>query len=378
MLNKKVAVLGAGMVGKTIALDLRKDFDVCVFDISQSNLDQIKKRDFTIQVQQIDLLNNLDNFSETFRTFDILVLAVPGFMGFRCLKAAIQCGKPIADISFFPEDALALNDLAKMHGVPVIVDCGVAPGMSNLILGKYDSEMQVKSFECYVGGLPKERNAPWEYKAPFSPIDVIEEYTRPARMIENGKIVTKEALTDREFLHFDGIGTLEAFNTDGLRSLLHYFADVPNMKEKTLRYPGYLDKILSLKQMGFFSDQKIDINGSQVSPLDMTAKILTDKWKLGEEESEFTVMRVIIKGIKDENPVEVTYDLFDEYDKQTKTSSMARTTGYTCTAMVKILANGWSPEAGIFPPEVIGMDPNLFKFVLDHLRDRGVNWKYSI
>lgn len=366
------------MVGKTIALDLRKDFQVSVFDISQSNLDRIKERDYTIEVSQIDLLANLERFPEVFGSYDILVLAVPGFMGYRCLEAAITCGKPIADISFFPEDSLSLDKLAKKHGVPVIVDCGVAPGMSNLILGRYESHMEVTNFECYVGGLPKSRALPWEYKAPFSPIDVIEEYTRPARMIENGKVVTKDALTDREILEFEGIGSLEAFNTDGLRTLLKIFADVPNMKEKTLRYPGYLDKILALKRMGFFSDQKIQVNGTQVSPIELTSKLLTDQWKLGEEEPEFTVMRVIVEGIKDEIFVRVTYDLYDEYDNKSKTSSMARTTGYTCTAMVNILANGWIQGTGILPPEFIGMDSNLFDFVLTHLRDRGVKWTRSI
>lgn len=377
MENKKIAVLGAGMVGRAIALDLEKNFTVSVFDVNEQNLDIVRHKSTSLVVRKLDLLKNLDSFETIFSEYDILVLAVPGFMGYRCLEAAIKCKKPIADISFFPEDSMGLDSLAKDMGVPVIVDCGVAPGMSNLILGRFDLEMEVKNFECYVGGLPKERKFPWEYKAPFSPIDVIEEYLRPSRMIENGKIITKDALTDKEFINFDRVGTLEAFNTDGLRSLIYYFPDIPNMKEKTLRYPGYVDKIILLKEMGLLSENKLKIGESEISPLEMTSKILIDQWKLDEEEEEFTIMRVNIDGLKDGEVKRVVFDLYDEYDKETQTSSMARTTAYTCTAMVNILANEWMAGSGIFPPEVIGMNSDFFHFVLDHLAERGVHWKRS-
>jgi len=133
---------------------------------------------------------------------------------------------------------LQLDKLAREKNVTAITDIGVAPGLSNLILGCYNEEMMVSNFECYVGGLPKIRKKPFEYKASFSPADVIEEYIRPARLKEHGQIVTKPALTEREYIHFDNVGTLEAFSTDGLRSLLFTMPHVPNMKEKTLRYPG--------------------------------------------------------------------------------------------------------------------------------------------
>ena len=131
------------------------------------------------------------------------------------------------DISFFPEDVLQLDKLAKEKNVTVITDCGVAPGISNFIIGRYNEEMKINSFECYVGGLPKERKTPFQYKAPFSPVDVIQEYIRPARLVENGNIVTKPALSEREWMHFDEVGELEAFNTDGLRSLIYTMGHIP-------------------------------------------------------------------------------------------------------------------------------------------------------
>ena len=214
----KIAVLGAGMVGRTIALDLSTRFEVTSFDLDPSNLEKLKFKDH-ISTVQADLANNQD-YPQMLALFDMVVCAVPGFMGYRTLEAVINSGKNVVDISFFPEDGLQLNALAISMNVTAIIDCGVAPGMSNLILGRYNEVMKVNSFECLVGGLPRVRIKPFEYKAPFSPIDVIEEYTRPARYVENGHIVTRPALSDPELVHFDKAGTLESFNTDGLRSIL--------------------------------------------------------------------------------------------------------------------------------------------------------------
>src|SRR5690606_37061893 len=185
-----IGILGTGMIGRAIALDLAKDHDVHAFDLSKDNLDLLHERNPSIKVASADLTRYVD-YHDLLKPFDLVIIAVPGFMGFKTLEAAIKVGKNIVDISFFPEDAMLLDPIAKKMGVTVITYCGVAPGMSNLILGRYNEEMKVEEFECYVGGLPKERKPPFEYKAPFSPIDVIEEYTRPARLVENGSIVVK-------------------------------------------------------------------------------------------------------------------------------------------------------------------------------------------
>jgi lysine 6-dehydrogenase len=153
-------------------------------------------------------------------------------------KRLLRANKNAVDIAFFPEDALSLDALAKEHGVSAVVDCGVAPGMSNLLLGAAAAELdETTEAVVYVGGLPVQRQWPWEYKAVFSPVDVIEEYTRPARVVEHGQIVVKEPLTDREYLDFAGIGTLEAFVSDGLRSVMHTL-DIPNMAEKNPALSG--------------------------------------------------------------------------------------------------------------------------------------------
>ena len=235
--------------------------------------------------------------------------------------------------------------------------------------------MTITNFECYVGGLPKIRKKPFEYKAPFSPVDIIEEYTRPARLKENGQIVTKPALSERELIEFDEVGKLEAFNTDGLRSLLFTMPHIPNMKEKTLRYPGHIELIIALKQAGFFDKDEIEINGTKISPLKFSSKILFRDWKLGDDEEELTVMKVIIEGEKNGTVRRIEYNVLDRYEAKTKTSSMSRTTGYTCTAAVHLMAKKLFTEKGVFPPELVGKNKNCFDFVISYLKERGVNWK---
>ena len=373
----KIIVLGAGMVGSAMAIDLAKEHEVTITDFSQAVLDKVAKRSDKLTAQLLDVTNT-DHLKKAIAGYDLVICAVPGFLGFSTLRAIIEAKKDVVDISFFPEDALELNQLAKDNGVTAIVDCGVAPGMGNIILGYYNEKMNITDFECLVGGLPKTKVWPFCYKAPFSPVDVIEEYTRPARYVENSQIITREALTDCEYVEFEEVGTLESFNSDGLRSIIQTMAHIPNMKEKTLRYPGHVEYIKVLKSSGFFSEESIDVNGTTVKPLDFTSKILFDEWKLGATEPELTVMRISIKGTsKSGEDCEITYHLHDEYDPETQTSSMARTTGYTATAAANLFLKGIFKEKGVFPPELIGKHEEVFHFVLNYLEERNVFYKLS-
>lgn len=311
--------------------------------------------------------------------FDIAVgCAVPGFMGYETLKTIIECGKNCVDISFFPEDAFELDALAKKNNVTVVVDCGVAPGMCNIIAGFHNQRMQLQYYECLVGGLPVARQWPYEYKAVFSPVDVIEEYTRPARIKENGKIVVKEALSDIEQIEFPVTGTLESFNSDGLRSLLKTFSHVPDMIEKTLRYPGHAALMKILRETGFFKKEKIKTSAGEVSPLEVTGKLLFPKWKLQQGEEDLTIMRITLRGVDVSGNVQHVYTLVDRYDNTTNTTSMARTTAYTCTGAVNLLAKGLYKRKGISPPEFIGENENCFNEMMQYLKQRNINYVHEV
>ncbi|MDA3812810.1 MAG: saccharopine dehydrogenase NADP-binding domain-containing protein [Candidatus Cloacimonetes bacterium] len=369
-----LVVLGAGMVGRAIAIDLAKKHNVISADICEKSLSKLEKFD-NIETIKSDL-SNKESFKKLIKDSDLVVSAVPGFMGFATLKTIIESKKDVVDIAFFPEDALQLDDLAKKHNVTAIMDCGVAPGMSNAILGYHNSKMTVEDFEFYVGGLPQKRTLPFQYKAPFSPIDVIEEYIRSARFVVNGEVVVKPALSDTELIEFEDVGTLEAFNTDGLRSLIKTM-DIPNMKEKTLRYPGYIDQIKLLKDYGFFQTEEVEIDGNQIRPIDLTSHLLISKWKLEDDEPEFTVMKIVVSGIEKNKQVKYIYELFDKFDVETQTSSMARTTGYSCTSAVELVLNGDYAEKGLFPPEFLGAKNDCLKKMLAYQEDRDIIYKIS-
>lgn len=372
---KNIIVLGGGMVGSAMAIDLAKNHKVTVADFNQAALDKLKTKAPKIEVTQLDVTKETE-LKDLISSFDLVVCAVPGFLGYQTLQWIIEAKKDVVDISFFPEDALQLKELAKAMEVTAIVDCGVAPGMSNLVLGYHNETMQIENFECLVGGLPKVKKWPFAYKAPFSPIDVIEEYTRPARYVENSHILIKPALSDVAQEEFEGVGTLESFNSDGLRSLLFTMGHIPNMIEKTLRYPGHVEYIQVLKSSGFFSEQPIDVKGTAVNPLDFTCKVLFDEWKLGETEEEITVMRITVSGKNESGDQEtIVYHLHDAYDAESQTSSMARTTGYTATAAVNLVLEDKFSYKGVFPPELVSNHEGCFDFILHYLSERGVVYK---
>lgn len=367
-----IIVLGAGMVGSTMAIDMAKKHSVSITDFNKNALDKAVKKCEKLTPIVLDVTDKAA-LQKTIKPFDLVICAVPGFLGFKTLKSIIEAGKNVVDISFFPENSLDLVALAKEKKVTAIVDCGVAPGMGNIILGYYNEKLNITDFECLVGGLPKIKKWPFNYKAPFSPVDVIEEYTRPARYIENGNVVVKDALSDVEFVEFKGVGTLESFNSDGLRSLIYTMAHIPNMKEKTLRYPGHIEYVNVLKKSGFFNEEKININGIDISPLEFSSKILFNEWKLGDTEEEITVMRITLKGTNKIGETKtIVYNLHDEFCPKTNTSSMARTTGYTATAAANLFLDGLFSEKGVFPPEFVGKHENCFHYFLNYLKERNV------
>ena len=368
----RIVVLGGGRVGSAIVRDLAAEDDFSVFVVDLDPVRVERMTEFGADGLVADL-SELSNVSKAVADADLVVGAVPGFMGYRTVERVLQEGKPIVDISFFPEDAFGLNLLAQEAGVCCLVDCGIAPGLSNLILGRMEEHLdETASFHCLVGGLPVERTWPWEYKAPFSPGDVIQEYVRPARLRRDGVEITMPALSEVELVNFPGLGSLEAFNTDGLRSLLRT-CKTPDMVEKTMRYPGHAVRMRILREAGFFSTEEIQAASGLVRPRDVTEALLFSAWQFEEGEPDLTVMRIVVEGKRNGKSLRHIYNLLDYYNPDTETSSMARTTGYTCTAMVNLIARGLWTEPGLVPPEVVGRNAACFDSVLKHLEDRNVH-----
>ena len=363
------------MVGRAMAIDLSKKHQVTSIDIDKDALDLLPDKP-TIRTSILDVTDK-SLLALAVKDFDLVISAVPGCLGLQTMIQVINQKKDLVDISFLPDDVLYLDALAKEKKVTVVMDCGVAPGMPNYIVGYHNEKMKIDEVEYMVGGLPKVRTLPFEYKAPFSPCDVIEEYTRPARYIQNGNLVVKPALSDPEYVHFESIGTLESFNTDGLRSLIYTMKQIPFMKEKTLRYPGHIQFIRSLKDAGFFNKEPLVTNGTRIIPFEFTSKVLFNAWKLGTEEQEFTVMRIILKGKENGVNKEIVYNLYDEFDTTENISSMARTTGFTATGTAEMILNRVFAEKGVFPPELVGCHPECFEYIFSYLHKRNINYRVT-
>jgi saccharopine dehydrogenase-like NADP-dependent oxidoreductase len=357
--KQRVVVLGAGRVGKAIAADLSNDFDVTSADISQDALQSLSSR-YPLNTRVMDL-GNAAEVGDAVRDADLVVSAVPGHMGFNTLKTIIAKKKDVVDISFFAEDAFELDELARRNNITAAVDCGLAPGNPDFLAGFFATQMQILDFEFMVGGLHFGRTGPHQYLPTFSPVDVWEEYTRPARYVQDGKLITMPALSEPELVEFQISGRtllLEAFNTDGLRSLIRTMdGRIPSMKEKTLRYPGHIAYIKELQEAG--------------------RPWTPDAWKPGDDEDEFTIMRITIDGVENGAEKIFSYTLFATYDKETHMSSMSRTTGYTCTGVARLVLDGTYKRAGISPPSTIGESLGCLDRILAHLRERKIVFERS-
>lgn len=368
----RITVLGTGIVGRAIAEDLAHEagFDVTAVDLNQQALDRIEA-EAPVRGLRADL-QEPGRVAAVAADSDLVVCAVPGFMGFETVKTVIEAGRDVVDISFFSEDPFLLDAAAKAKGITAVVDCGVAPGLCNIIAGHvYGLLERTESYTCYVGGLPKAREWPFEYKAVFSPPDVLEEYIRPARFKEHGREVVRPALSGVEQIAFPEVGALEAFNTDGVRTLMKTL-DIQSMREKTLRYPGHANLMRVFRESGFLDTTPIDLDGQMVKPIALTSKLLFDRWRLNEGEGDLTVMRVVIEGQRRGRRYCYTYHLFDRYDEKTKKTSMARTTGYTCAIVARQVLKGLFTRKGLCPPEFIGQSERCYENLMAEYEKRNI------
>lgn len=399
-LPTRVLVLGSGMVGSVIAADLALDltrvtnslddapaadrFRVRVADASEASLAVSAKRTRG-QAQFIEAdLSDQTTLARLVADSDIVVNALPGWLGYRALETIITVGRPCCDIAFMPEAATDLNAMARDRGVLAITDCGVAPGMSNVFAGLAQARLsRMDRLSIMVGGLPKHPQPPFHYKAPFSPSDVLEEYTRPARIRVNGEMVTKPALSEIEHIETHQLGTLEAFNTDGLRSLLETI-HAPTLLEKTLRYPGHAAMMRSFRDAGLFDQEPVTVRAVdgvyvRVRPLDVASRVLFPKWTYAEGEPDATYMRVIGEGLSPEGTmVRHRWDLYDEFDPRTGFPSMSRVTAYPCTAFVRMIVDGvFSGVRGVLPPESIVTEA-IGTRLWEEMEARNVRYQYVI
>lgn len=373
---KKALVLGCGLIGKTVALDLASDFEVTVMDPFAEALASLNDEHNIKKVQKS--ASDAASLSELAKDADIVCGLLPSHLEAAAQEQMLKEGKKYVSPSGFLH-CEGLDDIAKKNNAIGVYDMGIAPGMSNFLLAKGASMLDELDFGCiYVGGIPDKLDPPFNYRTVFCLEDTMAEYCMPARYVKENKVVEAAALSGLEEIEVDGIGKLEAFFTDGLRSA----ADNVKGKfvaEKTLRWPGYVDKINILKAAGCFSKTPVTVDGQDVIPFKVTTETLRPLWKLRPEngDRDLTIMKIVTKGPKDGKFVTYTWQLIDEFDDKMMLHSMARTTGYSCAVTARAMANGIISEPGFHAPEMLAGNQEFYDYLMPELSKRNIVFKMS-
>ncbi len=370
----KVIVLGSGKIGSIMARDFAGSVEGAQMTLSDISEERARAAASPIEGADWTLIDTSDQakLTETLSGYDLVLGALPGDFGYAALKASVEAGVDMLDIAFTPEDPMELDGAAKKAGITIIPDCGVAPGLSNILVGYSAARLdRVDEAQIMVGGIPEELVPPLDYTITWSAEGLIDEYVREVNIIQDGTTVQVPALSGLEEIEFPGVGTLEAFYTDGLRSLAKTFPEVENMYEKTLRYPGHVEKVKLLRELGYFSDEPLTVGGKEVSPRLVTARLLERSlWK--PEVGDLLAMRIQILGEKKGKKTGYRHQILDRYDHETDVSALARTTAYTASLVAGMLAKGTIDVKGVIPPEKLGMDTKFSETLISELKSRGV------
>ena len=370
----KVIVLGSGKIGSIMAREFASSVDGAKITMADIDEGRAKSAASAIPGANWVIIDTTDykDLVGKIRGYDMVLGALPGDYGFMSIKAAIEAGANMVDISYTVEDPLELDAAAKEKGVTVVPDCGVAPGLSNILVGYAASRLDtVKTAHFMVGGIPEKPVPPLGYTITWSADGLVDEYVRDVSIIKGGKKVTVPALSGLEEIEFPGVGTLESFYTDGLRTLANSIEGVESMWEKTLRYPGHVEKVRLLRDLGFFDDKPVKTLVGEVSPKYVTAR-LCERTLWMPEVGDLLAMRIEVSGKSGGKEKTHVYRLVDYFNHDTGISAMARTTGYTAAIVAAMMAKGKITEKGVLTPESLAKNPDFTKGVIAELGKRGV------
>ena len=374
--NMGILVLGYGNIGLVLAKDLAENMPSTEVVIAGRHRNKAEAAVAAIDRKNVRGIRlDADKYLilvDVMKRFDLVIGALPGDIGYQSVKAAIEARVDMVDVSFMPENPLTLDGNAVKAGVTIVPDCGVAPGISNLLVGHAISKLdEVESIRVIVGGLPEEHVPPLGYVVTWSVANLLDEYSRKAKIVKNGKVAEVEALTGLEEVEFPGVGKLEAFYTDGLRTLLHTVKGVKNMWEKTLRYPGHAEKVKLLEALGFFDGDPIDVGSARLPPREVTVELLKKKLRRPEIR-DILAMKVDVSGIAEGSKRRFSYHLLDRYDTENGITAMARTTAYPASIIGQLIASKAIEEKGVIPLEKLGVKERLFNKILLELEKRQV------
>jgi len=282
----------------------------------------------------------------------------------------------MVDVSFMPENVMKLHKHALKANVCIVPDCGMSPGLGSILVGHAVSQLdKVESVSMLNGGLPEKPLPPLDYVITWSAKDLIELYTRKANIVRGGKMIQVAATSGIDEIMFPSVGKLEAVYTDGLRSLLQT-VKVKDMWEKSLRYPGHIEKMNLLRALGFFEEDPVQVGDVKVSPRSLTEKLLEMKLKRPDV-PDIVAMLIEVIGLKNGRRIRFRYQMLDRFDRKRKVTAMARTTAYTASVVSQLVAKNVITEKGVIPPEKLGMNDKLYTKFMNMMKQRCVTIKES-
>jgi lysine 6-dehydrogenase len=350
----RIVVFGGGMQGRVIAKNLANRSERP--EIVIADINEISGLDKGITYRKTNVLDKSE-VSEAVKGADCAVLAVPSSIAHDALQNLIETGVSVVDVSFTPDPPLSLNALAESKGSCCVVDCGVAPGLSHILVGHAYAELGgLDKARILVGGMAQNPPPVFHHAVYFNPSDLLAEYVRPARARVGGKEISPAPLEAEIETYTDAeAGLLDSFLSDGLRSLLTSYPDVPDMVERTLRVYGHMETMKHLGELGLFDDDVIHT----------TAKKLGTKYA-AEKFPDYLLM--VVEAEKGDK--KLAWRMIDHC--KNGESAMSRTTGYTTAAVAMVLATKKFTTPGVHAPEKLGEVKNLAQVVIDDLKERGV------
>lgn len=363
MLKMKVAVLGAGLMGKQAAGDLIQSDSVervYLADVETDKAEAFKKKMNNEKLEIVYLDANDDqSLKSVISKADVVINALFYTFNVKVAEIALECGVHAVDlgghIGGATDAVLKLHEKAQEKGVTLIPDLGVAPGMINILAGHGAGKLdRVSDIKIMVGGIPVHPEPPLQYNHVFSLDGIFDHYTDPSHVLRNGKLLEVPSLSEIEHVQFEGFGELEAFHTSGGTSTLtETFSDIDNLEYKTLRYKGHAEKVQLLVDLGFTDRYKtVTVEGREVKVRDVLREVLTPITELGNKE-DAVVLRITVAGTKDGEAMTIAYNMVVKKDPQSGVTAMARATAYTVSVVAQMIGNGAIDKRGSYPPELI-------------------------
>ena len=358
----RMLVLGAGLQGSACAFDLLRSPDVervVIADIHVSAFPPFLEKmrsDSRLQPVTLDARDAAAVLA-LMRDADACMNALPYYFNFEMARLAAEAGCHYADLGGNTEivfKQLELDAEAKAKNVSIIPDCGLAPGMVNILAAAGIAALdRPDALRIRVGGLPQNPTPPLNYQIVYSIEGVLDYYTTRSSVLRDGKPVGVDALSEVEPVEFPApIGTLEAFHTAGGLSTMAYTnrGGLRDMEYKTLRYPGHADTMRAIRDLGLLGLDPVDVKGQQVVPRQLFIAA-TEPVLKRPGSPDLVALRVEVDGEKDGQPTTIRYDLVDYMDQENQVSAMERTTGYSLSITGQMQVDGRISRKGAFTPD---------------------------